>query len=68
LLGSTFRDISEQKGGIIKESFPVVIVQLSPESTAMCRQISQDNQAPVYHLGQAYTYKEGQFSKPDIDL
>ncbi|RRN51273.1 folylpolyglutamate synthase/dihydrofolate synthase family protein [Streptococcus suis] len=68
LLGSTLREIAEQKAGIIKENVPVVLGPLCPETTAICRQIAQDNQAPVYQFGQEFTYKEGQFSNPDIDL
>ncbi|HFR3838133.1 TPA: folylpolyglutamate synthase/dihydrofolate synthase family protein [Streptococcus suis] len=68
LLGSTFREIAEQKSGIIKESVPVVLGPLSPETTAICRQIALDKQAPVYKFGQEFTYKAGQFSNTDIDL
>lgn len=68
LLGSTFREIAEQKSGIIKESVPVVLGPLSPETTAICRQIALDKQAPVYQFGQEFTYKAGQFSNTDIDL
>ncbi|HEM5139830.1 TPA: bifunctional folylpolyglutamate synthase/dihydrofolate synthase [Streptococcus suis] len=68
LLGSTLREIAEQKAGIIKESVPVVLGPLSPETTAICRQIAQDKQASVYQFGQEFTYKAGQFSNADIDL
>ncbi|MFM0602466.1 bifunctional folylpolyglutamate synthase/dihydrofolate synthase [Streptococcus suis] len=68
LLGSTLREIAEQKAGIIKENVPVVLGPLSPETTAICRHIAQDNQAPVYQFGQEFTYKAGQFSNADIDL
>ncbi|MGG9991542.1 bifunctional folylpolyglutamate synthase/dihydrofolate synthase [Streptococcus suis] len=68
LLGSTLREIAEQKAGIIKESVPVVLGPLCPETTAICRHIAQDNQAPVYQFGQEFTYKAGQFSNTDIDL
>jgi dihydrofolate synthase/folylpolyglutamate synthase len=47
---------------------PVVLGPLSPETTAICRQIALDNQAPQYQFGQEFTYKTGQFSNPDIDL
>ncbi|MGU7973189.1 bifunctional folylpolyglutamate synthase/dihydrofolate synthase [Streptococcus suis] len=68
LLGSTLREIAEQKAGIIKENVPVVLGPLSPETTAICRQIAQDNQAPVYQFGQEFTYKAGQFSNADLEL
>ncbi|HEL2595052.1 TPA: bifunctional folylpolyglutamate synthase/dihydrofolate synthase [Streptococcus suis] len=68
LLGSTLGKIAEQKAGIIKENVPVVLGPLSPEATAICRQIALDNQAPVYQFGQEFTYKAGQFSNADIDL
>ncbi|MDW8706032.1 folylpolyglutamate synthase/dihydrofolate synthase family protein [Streptococcus suis] len=68
LLGSTLREIAEQKAGIIKENVPVVLGPLSPETTAICRQIAQDKQASVHQFGQEFTYKAGQFSNPDIDL
>ncbi|MBM6439045.1 bifunctional folylpolyglutamate synthase/dihydrofolate synthase, partial [Streptococcus suis] len=42
LLGSTLREIAEQKAGIIKENMPVVLGPLSQETTAICRQIAQD--------------------------
>ncbi|RRN52653.1 bifunctional folylpolyglutamate synthase/dihydrofolate synthase [Streptococcus suis] len=68
LLGSTLREIAEQKAGIIKESVPVVLGALSPETTAICRQIAQDKQASVYQFEPEFTYKAGQFSNADIDL
>ncbi|HFI0467509.1 TPA: folylpolyglutamate synthase/dihydrofolate synthase family protein [Streptococcus suis] len=68
LLGSTLGEIAEQKAGIIKESVPVVLGPLCPETTAICRQIALDKQAPVYQFGQEFTYKAGQFSNTDIDL
>ncbi|HEM5031071.1 TPA: bifunctional folylpolyglutamate synthase/dihydrofolate synthase [Streptococcus suis] len=68
LLGSTLREIAEQKAGIIKESVPVVLGPLSPETTAICRHIAQDKQASVHQFGQEFTYKAGQFSNADIEL
>ncbi|HEL1662572.1 TPA: bifunctional folylpolyglutamate synthase/dihydrofolate synthase [Streptococcus suis] len=68
LLGSTLREIAEQKAGIIKENVPVVLGPLSPETTAICRQIAQDKQVFVYQFGQEFTYKAGQFSNADIEL
>ncbi len=68
LLGSTLREIAEQKAGIIKESVPVVLGPLCPETTAICRHIALEKQAPVYQFGQEFTYKAGQFSNADIDL
>ncbi|MGQ7367375.1 bifunctional folylpolyglutamate synthase/dihydrofolate synthase [Streptococcus suis] len=68
LLGSTLGEIAEQKAGIIKENVPVVLGPLSPETTAICRQISLDKQAPVYQFGREFTYKAGQFSNTDINL
>ncbi|HFI0578442.1 TPA: folylpolyglutamate synthase/dihydrofolate synthase family protein [Streptococcus suis] len=68
LLGSTLGEIAEQKAGIIKENVPVVLGPLSPETTAICRQIALDKQAPVYQFGQEFTYKAGRFSNPDRDL
>ncbi|HFI0699011.1 TPA: folylpolyglutamate synthase/dihydrofolate synthase family protein [Streptococcus suis] len=68
LLGSTLREIAEQKAGIIKESVPVVLGPLSPETTAICRHIAQDKQASVHQFGQEFTYKAGHFSNTDIDL
>lgn len=68
LLGSTLGEIAEQKAGIIKENVPVVLGPLSPETTAICRQIAQDKQASVHQFGQEFTYKAGQFSNADIDL
>ncbi|HEM6212331.1 TPA: bifunctional folylpolyglutamate synthase/dihydrofolate synthase [Streptococcus suis] len=68
LLGSTLREIAEQKAGIIKENVPVVLGPLSPETTVICRHIAQDKQASVHQFGQEFTYKAGQFSDPDIDL
>ncbi|MGQ7561515.1 bifunctional folylpolyglutamate synthase/dihydrofolate synthase [Streptococcus suis] len=68
LLGSTLGEIAEQKAGIIKESVPVVLGPLCPETTAICRHIALDKQAPVYQFGQEFTYKAGQFSNTDIDL
>ena len=35
-----------------KKNVPVVLGPLSPETTAICRQIALDNQAPVYQFGQ----------------
>ncbi|NQJ75157.1 bifunctional folylpolyglutamate synthase/dihydrofolate synthase [Streptococcus suis] len=68
LLGSTLGEIAEQKAGIIKESVPVVLGPLSPETTVICRHIAQDKQASVHQFGQEFTYKAGQFSNTDIDL
>ncbi|HFH9840035.1 TPA: folylpolyglutamate synthase/dihydrofolate synthase family protein [Streptococcus suis] len=68
LLGSTLGEIAEQKAGIIKESVPVVLGPLCPETTAICCQIALDKQAPVYQFGQEFTYKAGQFSNADRDL
>ncbi|HEL1649693.1 folylpolyglutamate synthase/dihydrofolate synthase family protein [Streptococcus suis] len=68
LLGSTLGEIAEQKAGIIKENVPVVLGPLCPETTAICRQIALDKQAPVYQFGQEFTFKARQFSNADIDL
>ncbi|HEM3664230.1 TPA: bifunctional folylpolyglutamate synthase/dihydrofolate synthase [Streptococcus suis] len=68
LLGSTLGEIAEQKAGIIKENMPVVLGPLCPETTAICRHIALEKQAPVYQFGQEFTYKAGQFSNTDIDL
>ncbi|HEM3702385.1 TPA: bifunctional folylpolyglutamate synthase/dihydrofolate synthase [Streptococcus suis] len=68
LLGSTLGEIAEQKAGIIKENVPVVLGPLCPETTAICRQIALDKQAPVYQFGQEFTYETGQFSNADRDL
>ncbi|MEG3244521.1 folylpolyglutamate synthase/dihydrofolate synthase family protein [Streptococcus suis] len=68
LLGSTLGEIAEQKAGIIKENVPVVLGPLSPETTAICRQIALEKQAPVYQFDQEFTYKAGQFSNADIEL
>lgn len=68
LLGSTLGEIAEQKAGIIKQNVPVVLGPLSPATTAICRQIAQDNQASVYQFGQEFTYKAGQFSNEDLEL
>lgn len=68
LLGSTLGEIAEQKAGIIKQNVPVVLGPLSPETTAICRQIALDKQAPVYQFGQEFTYKARQFSNADINL
>ncbi|HEL2007249.1 TPA: bifunctional folylpolyglutamate synthase/dihydrofolate synthase [Streptococcus suis] len=68
LLGSTLREIAEQKAGIIKESVPVVLGPLCPETTAICRHIAQDKQAFVYQFGQEFTYKAGQFSNAYLEL
>ncbi|MDW8751845.1 folylpolyglutamate synthase/dihydrofolate synthase family protein [Streptococcus suis] len=68
LLGSTLREIAEQKAGIIKQNVPVVLGPLCPETTAICRQIAQDKQASVYQFGQEFTYKAGQFSNADLEL
>ncbi|HEL9639136.1 TPA: bifunctional folylpolyglutamate synthase/dihydrofolate synthase [Streptococcus suis] len=68
LLGSTLREIAEQKAGIIKESVPVVLGPLCPETTAICRHIAQDKQASVHQFGQEFTYKAGQFSNADLEL
>ncbi|MCQ8261368.1 bifunctional folylpolyglutamate synthase/dihydrofolate synthase [Streptococcus suis] len=68
LLGSTLREIAEQKAGIIKQNVPVVLGPLCPATTAFCRQIAQDKQASVYQFGQEFTYKAGQFSNADLEL
>lgn len=68
LLGSTLREIAEQKAGIIKENVPVVLGPLSPETTVICRHIAQDKQASVHQFDQEFTYKARQFSNADIDL
>ncbi|MBY4974898.1 folylpolyglutamate synthase/dihydrofolate synthase family protein [Streptococcus suis] len=68
LLGSTLGEIAEQKAGIIKENVPVVLGPLSPDTTAICRQIAQDKQVSVHQFGQEFTYKAGQFSNADIEL
>lgn len=68
LLGSTLREIAEQKAGIIKQNVPVVLGPLCPETTAICRQIALDNQASVYQFGQEFTYEAGQFSNADLEL
>ncbi|HFI0621666.1 TPA: folylpolyglutamate synthase/dihydrofolate synthase family protein [Streptococcus suis] len=68
LLGSTLGEIAEQKAGIIKQNVPVVLGLLSSETTAICRHIALDNQAPVYQFGQEFTYKAGQFSNADLEL
>lgn len=68
LLGSTLREIAEQKAGIIKQNVPVVLGPLCPETTAICRHIAQDKQASVYQFGQEFTYKAGQFSNADLEL
>ncbi|HFI0035925.1 TPA: folylpolyglutamate synthase/dihydrofolate synthase family protein [Streptococcus suis] len=68
LLGSTLGEIAEQKAGIIKQNVPVVLGPLCPETTAICRHIAQDKQAPVYQFGPEFTYKAGQFSNAEIEL
>ncbi|HEM4129828.1 TPA: bifunctional folylpolyglutamate synthase/dihydrofolate synthase [Streptococcus suis] len=68
LLGSTLREIAEQKAGIIKQNVPVVLGPLCPETAAICRRIALDNQAPVYQFGQEFIYKAGQFSNADLEL
>ncbi|HFI0159568.1 TPA: folylpolyglutamate synthase/dihydrofolate synthase family protein [Streptococcus suis] len=68
LLGSTLGEIAEQKAGIIKENVPVVLGPLSPETTAICRQIALEKQAPVHQFGQEFIYKAGQFSNADLEL
>ncbi|HEM3164412.1 bifunctional folylpolyglutamate synthase/dihydrofolate synthase [Streptococcus suis] len=68
LLGSTLREIAEQKAGIIKQNVPVVLGPLCPETTAICRHITQDKQASVHQFGQEFTYKAGQFSNADLEL
>ncbi|HEM5206419.1 TPA: bifunctional folylpolyglutamate synthase/dihydrofolate synthase [Streptococcus suis] len=68
LLGSTLREIAEQKAGIIKQNVPVVLGPLCPETTAICRHIAQDKQASVHQFGQEFTYKAGQFSNADLEL
>ncbi|HEM4767966.1 TPA: bifunctional folylpolyglutamate synthase/dihydrofolate synthase [Streptococcus suis] len=68
LLGSTLREIAEQKAGIIKQNVPVVLGPLCPETTAICRHIAQDKQASVHQFGQEFTYKAGQFSNTDLEL
>ncbi|MBY5012188.1 bifunctional folylpolyglutamate synthase/dihydrofolate synthase [Streptococcus suis] len=68
LLGSTLREIAEQKAGIIKQNVPVVLGPLCPETTAICRHIAQDKQAPVYQFEPEFTYKAGQFSNAEIEL
>ncbi|MCK4029478.1 bifunctional folylpolyglutamate synthase/dihydrofolate synthase [Streptococcus iners] len=68
LLGSTLREIAEQKAGIIKQNVPVVLGPLCPETTVICRQIALYNQASVYQFGQEFTYKAGQFSNADLEL
>lgn len=68
LLGSTLREIAEQKAGIIKQNVPVVLGPLCPETAAICRRIAQDKQASVYQFGQEFTYKAGQFSNADLEL
>ncbi|WP_421425854.1 bifunctional folylpolyglutamate synthase/dihydrofolate synthase [Streptococcus suis] len=55
LLGSTLGEIAEQKAGIIKENVPVVLGPLCQETTAICRQIALDKQAPVYQFGREFT-------------
>lgn len=68
LLGSTLREIAEQKAGIIKQNVPVVLGPLCPETAAICRRIAQDKQASVHQFGQEFTYKAGQFSNADLEL
>ncbi|MCK3943167.1 bifunctional folylpolyglutamate synthase/dihydrofolate synthase [Streptococcus suis] len=68
LLGSTLGEIAEQKAGIIKQNVPVVLGPLCPETTAICRRIALEKQAPVYQFGQEFTYKAGQFSNADLEL
>ncbi|HEL2196342.1 folylpolyglutamate synthase/dihydrofolate synthase family protein [Streptococcus suis] len=68
LLGSTLREIAEQKAGIIKQNVPVVLGLLCPETAAICRRIAFEKQAPVYQFGQEFTYKAGQFSNADLEL
>lgn len=68
LLGSTLGEIAEQKAGIIKENVPVVLGPLCPETTAICRQIALEKQAPVHQFGQEFIYKAGQFSNADLEL
>lgn len=68
LLGSTLREIAEQKAGIIKQNVPVVLGPLCPETTTICRHIAQDKQASVHQFGQEFAYKAGQFSNADLEL
>ncbi|WP_156008949.1 bifunctional folylpolyglutamate synthase/dihydrofolate synthase [Streptococcus ruminantium] len=68
LLGSTVREIAEQKAGIIKEAVPVILGPLSPEATIICRQIAGKKRAPVYQFGQEFTYQSGSFYNPDLAL
>ncbi|HEM5037699.1 TPA: bifunctional folylpolyglutamate synthase/dihydrofolate synthase [Streptococcus suis] len=68
LLGSTLREIAEQKAGIIKENVPVVLGPLCPETTTICRQIALEKQAPVHQFGLEFAYKTGQFSNADLEL
>ncbi|HEL2384065.1 TPA: bifunctional folylpolyglutamate synthase/dihydrofolate synthase [Streptococcus suis] len=68
LLGSTLGEIAEQKAGIIKQNVPVILGPLCPETTAICRQIALEKQAPVHQFGQEFIYTAGQFSNADLEL
>lgn len=68
LLGATLGEIAEQKAGIIKDKVPVVLGPFSAEISRICREIAGQKAAPVYQLGQEFTFQSGRFSNATIDL
>lgn len=61
MLGNTLGEIATEKGGIIKESTPVVIGEKHPETKNVFKTIAAQKEAPIY-------FAEDHFSVEDYSL
>lgn len=61
LLGSSLREIAEQKAGIVKPRVPLLAGPLEEESRAVCSRKAQEADAPFYSYGADFYIEENQF-------
>ncbi|MDG3133006.1 bifunctional folylpolyglutamate synthase/dihydrofolate synthase [Streptococcus suis] len=68
LLGSTLKEIAEQKAGIIKDKVPVVLGPLTEECLSVCQQIASTKDAPVYQFGNEFVYNNNHFESEYLSV
>lgn len=61
LLGTSLREIAEQKAGIVKPRVPLLAGPLEEESRAVCYRKAQAADAPFYSYGADFYIEENQF-------
>ena len=62
LLGNTLEAIAEEKGGIIKDSIPVVIGKKDPQTGPVFERIAAEKKAPVLFAEDHYQNAQHQFA------